>query len=129
MAALASLTLAFGALAAEKWDFLATQRWLLAAERAAQDDVTETICSGLPADSRLAMLDKALTEGAGPDILERIIERYDSTLKERQRLEAVLALNSDNRPERRFGGLFATDGCQAARARGQDWRTLLPPPM
>ena len=74
--------------------------------------MTYAICGWGGIDLRTPFLQSAHAKGVDPIVvLDELARRFDDTMRERQRLEAVLALNPANAPETRHTGLFATGGC------------------
>ena len=108
------------AAAAEKWDFLQTQRWLERAEEAAHSDVSAALCGQLETSSRLRLLEGALRDGADEKRLKMIVDRYDQTLWERRRLEAALSA-AMSEPRRRVGWVFPQADCALSDPTARPW--------
>lgn len=91
--------------------YIAYQRWLFAADTAANDAVTYEICGWGVIDLRTPFLIVAIKEGVDVTVWDALAKRYDDAERERRRLEAVLTAYGENKPTRRIGGLYATGGC------------------
>lgn len=94
--------------------YLAMQRWLHAADVAANESVTYEICGWGVIDLRTPFLSSAIKHGVDVLAWDELAKRYDDTARERQRTEAVLTAHGANAPMQRTSGLHATSGCADA---------------
>ncbi|MBP7337496.1 hypothetical protein [Niveispirillum sp.] len=94
--------------------FLAFQRWLHAADVAANDAVTYEICGWGMIDLRTPFLAAAIKQGVDVTAWDDLAERYDDAARERRQTEAVLTARGANAPMQRTSGLYATGGCTEA---------------
>jgi len=98
--------------------YVTAQRWLQAAEDAANARVTYEVCGWGSIDLLTPLLTGALRRGVDPVMLDALATRYDDSVRERRRNEAVLTAHGANAPMQRVTGLHATGGCaDSVRAR------------
>lgn len=91
--------------------YLAFQRWLHAADVAANDAATYEICGWGMIDLRTPMLSAAIKQGVDVTAWHELAKRYDDAARERRETEAVLTAHGANAPMQRITGLYATGGC------------------
>lgn len=110
-----TLTLAFdagGVRAQERGSgYLAYQRWLFAADVAANDAVTYEICGWGMIDLRTPFLASAIKQDVDVTAWHELAKRYDDAMRERRQTEAMLTAHGANAPTQRISGLYATGGC------------------
>ncbi|HYH20696.1 MAG TPA: hypothetical protein VD995_18975 [Azospirillum sp.] len=94
--------------------YLAMQRWLHAADVAANESVTYEICGWGMIDLRTPFLSSAIKQGVDVTAWDELARRYDDAARERQRTEALLTAHGANAPMQRTSGLHATGGCTDA---------------
>lgn len=111
---LLSATLAGSANAADsssRADYITMQKWLQAAEDAANERVTYEICGWGSIDLLTPFLAGAVRQGVDAPMWDELTRRYEEAVRERRRTEAVLTAHGANAPNQRTTGLHATGGC------------------
>ncbi|MGY0790859.1 hypothetical protein ACW7BJ_15955 [Azospirillum argentinense] len=91
--------------------YVAHQRWLQAAEVAANEQVTHEICGWGFIDLRTPFLMSAARQGVEAVLWDELAQRFDGATRERRRTEAILTTHGANAPAQRLTGLHATGGC------------------
>lgn len=91
--------------------YLSFQRWLHAADIAANDAVTHEICGWGMIDLRTPLLSAAIKQGVDVLAWDELAQRYDNAVRERRQTEAVLTAHGANSPMQRTSGLYATGKC------------------
>lgn len=91
--------------------YVTTQRWLQAAEAAANEQVTYEVCGWGSIDLLTPFLTAAIRQGVDVALWDSLTQRYEDTARERRRTEAVLTAHGANAPPQRTTGLHATGGC------------------
>ncbi|WP_240002397.1 hypothetical protein [Oleisolibacter albus] len=94
--------------------YLAFQRWLHAADVAANDAITYEVCGWGMIDLRTPFLAAAIKQSVDVTAWDDLAKRYDNAARERRRTEAVLTAHGANAPMQRTSGLYATGGCTDA---------------
>ncbi|MFC5356540.1 hypothetical protein [Azospirillum himalayense] len=94
--------------------FIAFQRWLHAADMAANDAATHEICGWGVIDLRTPFLARAIRRGVDATAWDDLAKRYDDASRERRYVEAMLTAHGANAPVQRIGGIHATGGCTDA---------------
>jgi len=87
------------------------QKWLQAAEDAANEHVTYEICGWGSIDLLTPFLAGAVRQGVDALMWDELTRRYEEAIRERRRAEAVLTAHGANAPNQRTTGLYATGGC------------------
>lgn len=91
--------------------YVTAQRWLQAAEDAANDRVTYENCGWGSIDLLTPFLAGAVRQGVDAPMWDELTRRYEEAVRERRRTEAVLTAHGANAPNQRTTGLHATGGC------------------
>ncbi|AWJ91790.1 hypothetical protein Sp245p_18400 (plasmid) [Azospirillum baldaniorum] len=94
--------------------YVAHQRWLQAADVAANEQVTHEICGWGFIDLRTPFLQSAVRQGIDALLWDELAQRFDGAIHERRQTEAVLTAHGANAPVQRITGLHATGGCSEA---------------
>ncbi|QCO04781.1 hypothetical protein [Azospirillum argentinense] len=94
--------------------YVAHQRWLQAADVAANEQVTHEICGWGFIDLRTPFLLSAVRQGIDALLWDELAQRFDGAIRERRQTEAVLTAHGANAPVQRITGLHATGGCSEA---------------
>ncbi|HYD69266.1 hypothetical protein [Azospirillum sp.] len=92
-------------------DYITMQKWLQAAEDAANEHVTYEICGWGSIDLLTPFLAGAVRQGVDALMWDELTRRYEEAIRERRRAEAVLTAHGANAPNQRTTGLYATGGC------------------
>lgn len=92
-------------------DYITMQKWLQAAEDAANERVTYEICGWGSIDVLTPFLAGAVRQGVEALMWDELTRRYEEAVRERRRTEAVLTAHGANAPNQRATGLYATGGC------------------
>lgn len=93
--------------------YVAHQRWLQAADVAANEQVTHEICGWGFINLRTPFLQSAIRQGVDALLWDELAQRFDGAIRERRRTEAILTAHGANAPAQRLSGLHATGGCSA----------------
>jgi hypothetical protein len=97
--------------AGKQTGYLSMQRWLFDADTLANESITYEICGWGTIDLRTPLLSAFMERGFSALSWDDLMKRYDDSILERRRLEAMLTAHGANMPERRAMGLHATGGC------------------